>query len=96
LVPKDHVSDVHWLSPSEQIKCDMALKAWETNLEEIKRLAREVNESCLEALASLEEGLIDFEGNVISKSLGQIDIEKNQYNSKTSKDEALTIIHKMN
>jgi membrane-bound ClpP family serine protease len=74
----------------------MDLKVWETNLAESKRLAREVNEACLEALASLEKGLIDFEGNYISEALGQIDIEKNQYNSGTNKEEALTAIQKMN
>jgi len=62
------------------------------NLAERKRLSREVNKACLEALSSLEKGLIDFEGNAISKALGQIDIEKNQYNSKTSKEEDLTAI----
>jgi hypothetical protein len=96
LVPKDDVSDVPRLSLSEQIRGDMALKAWETNLAESKRLAREVNEACLEALSSLDKGLIDFEGNVISEALGQIDIAKNQYNSRTSKEEALTTIQKMN
>jgi hypothetical protein len=74
----------------------MDLKAWETNLVESKRLSREVNEACLEVLSSLDEGIIDFEGNVISKALGQIDIKKNQYNSKTSKEESLTAIQKMN
>jgi hypothetical protein len=96
LVPKDDVSDVPRLSLSEQIRGDMALKAWETNLAESKRLAREVNEACLEALSSLDKGLIDFEGNAISEALGQIDIAKNQYNSRTSKEEALTAIQKMN
>ena len=47
LVPKDDVSDVPRLSISEKIKGDIALKAWETNLAESKRLAREVNEGCL-------------------------------------------------
>jgi hypothetical protein len=96
LVPKDDVSDVHRLSLSEQIRGDMVLKAWETNLAESKRLARDVNEACLEALTSLDKGLIDFEGSVISESLGQIDIAKNQYNSRTSKEEALTTIQNMN
>jgi hypothetical protein len=94
LVPKDDVSDVHRLSLSEQIRGDIVLKAWETNLAESKRLARDVNEACLEALTSLDKGLIDFEGNVISEALGQIDIAKNQYNSRTSKEEALTTIQK--
>jgi hypothetical protein len=96
LVPKDDVLYVHRLSISEQIKGDMALKVRETNLTERKILSREVNEACLEALSSLDKGLIDFEVNDISKALCQIDIEKNQYNSRTSKEEALTAIQKMN
>jgi hypothetical protein len=61
------------------------LKAWETNLAERKRLAREVNKYFEEALSSLEKGFLDVEGDSISKALGQIDIEKNQCNSRTSK-----------
>jgi hypothetical protein len=38
LVPKDDVSDVHRLSLSEQIRGDITLKAWETNLAERKDL----------------------------------------------------------
>jgi hypothetical protein len=64
----------------------------ETNLAKSKRLAGEVNEACLEALSLIDKGLIDFEGNVISEALGQIDIAKNQYNSRTSKEEALEAI----
>jgi hypothetical protein len=74
LVPKDDVSDVHRLSLSEQIRGDMALKAWETNLAESRRLARDVNEDFLEALTSLDEEMIDFEGNSIFEALGQIDM----------------------
>jgi hypothetical protein len=85
LVPKDDVSDVPWLSLSKQIRGDMNLKVRETNLVESKRLSREVNEACLEVLSSLDKGLIEFEGNDIFESLGQIDIENNQYNSRTSK-----------
>jgi hypothetical protein len=95
LVPKDDVSNVHRLSLSEQIRGDIVLKAWETNLTESKRLARDVTEACLEALTSLDKGIIDFEGNVISEALGQIDIAKNQYNSRTSKEEALMTIQNM-
>jgi hypothetical protein len=96
LVPKDDVSYVHWISLSEKIRGDMALKAWETNLAKSKRLAREINEACLEAFASLDKGLIDFKGNIIFEALGQIDIAKNQYNSRTNKEEAMTAIQKMN
>jgi hypothetical protein len=62
LVHKDNVSDFPMLSPSEQLRGDMALKVWETNLAERKRLAREVKDACQEALSSLDKKLIDFEG----------------------------------
>jgi hypothetical protein len=47
-------------------------------------------------LSLLKKLLIDFEGNSISEALGQIDIAKNQYNSITRKEEALTTIQTMN
>ena len=56
----------------------MALKAWETNLEEGKKLARDAKEACLEALSSINKKLIEFEGNNISEALGNIEIEMNQ------------------
>jgi hypothetical protein len=96
LVPRDDVSDVPRLSLSEKTSGNIILKSWETNMVKRKRLAREVNESCLEALSSLDKGLLDFEGNVISEALGQIDIAKNQYNSRTIKEEALMAIQKLN
>ena len=77
LVPKDDVSDVPRHSLSKQIRGDITLNALEKNLEKSKRLSREVNESCLEALSSLNKGLIDFEGNSIFEALVQIDITKN-------------------
>jgi hypothetical protein len=92
LVPKDDVSEVPRLSLSEQIRGDITLKSWETNLAERKRLAWEVNEACIEALSFLDKRLIYLEGNAISEALGQIYIAKNQYNSRTSKEEALEAI----
>jgi hypothetical protein len=80
------------LSLSEQTRGDIILKAWEMNLVERKRLAREVSKACLEAISSLEKGLLDIEGNTIFEALGQIDITKNQHNAKTSKEEARTTI----
>jgi len=77
LISRDDASNVHQISLSEQIRGDIVLKAWETNLTEGKRLARDVTESCLEALTILDKGTIDFEGNSISEALGQIDIAKN-------------------
>jgi hypothetical protein len=96
LVPKDDVSDVPRLSLSEKTRGDIILKAWETNMVERKRLAREVNEAFLEALSSLDKGLLDVEGNIIFETLGQIDIAKNQYNSRTSKEESQMTIQQMN
>jgi hypothetical protein len=55
LAQKDNVPDFPRLSPSEQIRGDMALKVWETNLAERKRLAREVKDAFQEALSSLDK-----------------------------------------
>jgi len=96
LVPKDNVLKVPRLYIPEQIEGDIILKAWETNLAESKRLAKEVNEACLEAMSLLDKGIIDVEGSSISEALGQIDITKNQHNSRTSKEEAKTTIQQMN
>jgi hypothetical protein len=95
LIQKENVPDFPMLSPSEQLRGEMALKAWETNLTERKRLAREVKEACLEALSSLDKGLIDFEGKYYLEALGQIDIEMNQQNSRKSKEETLIAIQEM-
>jgi hypothetical protein len=43
------------LSHFEQVRGKMALKSWETNLEEGKKLSRDVKEACLEALSSLNK-----------------------------------------
>jgi hypothetical protein len=66
LAHKDNALDFPLLSPSEQLRGDMALKVWETNLAESKRLAREVKDAFQEALSSLDKRLIDFEGSSIA------------------------------
>ena len=48
----------------------MALKSWEKNMEEGKKLAKDAKEACLEALSSVNKKLIEFEENNISKALG--------------------------
>ena len=73
----------------------MALKVWETNLAERKILAREVKDACLEALSSLYHKINEFEGSNILESLGQIDIEMNQQNSRKRREETITTIHEM-
>jgi hypothetical protein len=95
IAAKDEVAEVPRLSLSEQTRGDIILKAWETNLAESKRLAREVNKACEEALSSLDKGLLDVERDSISEALGQIDIAKNQHNSKTSIEEARMTIQQL-
>jgi hypothetical protein len=89
---KDNIHDFPLLSPSEQIRGDMALKVWEINLAERKRLSREVKDTFQEALSSLDKRLIDFEGRGIAEALGKIDIEMNQHNSRKRKEETLVSI----
>jgi hypothetical protein len=95
LTQKDNVPDFPHLSPSEQIRGDMVLKVWETNLAESKRFDKEVKEACREALSSLGKNLIYFEGRNIMEALGEIDIEMNQKNSRKRKEETLAAIQKM-
>ena len=74
----------------------MALKAWETNLEEGKKLSIDAKEAFLEALSSVNKKLIEFEGNNISEALGQIEIEMNQQSSKKNKENIYSSIQQMN
>jgi hypothetical protein len=83
-------------SQYEQVKGEMALKVWETNLEESKKLAREAKEACLNTLSSVETKLVEFEGNDISETLGQIEIEMNKENSRKNKENIQSIIQQMN
>jgi hypothetical protein len=48
------------LSHSEQVKGEMTLKSWETNMGEGKKLSRDVKEACLEALSSINKNLIEL------------------------------------
>jgi hypothetical protein len=95
LMQKANVPDFPLLSYSEQLRGEMALKVWETNLEEGKKFSREVKEACLEALSSLNKKLIEFEGSNISEALGKIEIEMNQQNSRKNKEETLAAIQGM-
>jgi hypothetical protein len=51
---KDNIPGLTPFSQYEQVKGEMALKVWETNLEESKKLAKEAKEAFLEILSSLE------------------------------------------
>jgi hypothetical protein len=74
------------------VKGEMALKVWETNLEESKKLVGEAKETCLNTLSSVETKLVEFEGNDISKALGLIEIEINTENSRKNKENVQSFI----
>ena len=57
-------------SQYEQVKGEMALKVWETNLEESNKLSRDAKEACQETLSSVDTKLFEFEENDISEALG--------------------------
>jgi hypothetical protein len=86
---KYNVPDSPFLSHSEQLKGKMALKVSEENLEESKIFSRKVEEYSMEALSSLNKGLIDLDGSNVSKSMGKIDIEMKQQNSRKRKEKNL-------
>jgi hypothetical protein len=54
-----------------------------------------VKKSCEEAFSSLNKESLDMERDSIFEALGQIDIAKNQLNSKTSMEEAWTSIQQL-
>jgi hypothetical protein len=83
-------------SQYEQVKGEMALKVWETNLEERKKLAKEAKEACLETLSYIDSNLVEFEENNISKALGQIEVEMNKEKSRKNKENIQSDIQQMN
>jgi len=64
LEQEDNVPNFPRLSPSEQIRGDMALIVWEMNFAERKRLALKVKDAFQEVLSSLDKKLIDFKQEV--------------------------------
>jgi hypothetical protein len=85
---KEEVARVTRLSLSEQTRGDIILKTWEANIVESKRLAREVKKSCEEAFYALDKESLCIGRDNIPEALGQIDIAKNQFDFKTSMEEA--------
>jgi soluble cytochrome b562 len=85
---REGVSMVSRLSVSEQIRGDIIFKAWEANIVESKKMAKEVKRACEQAFHSLDKDSLDLEKYSISKLLGQVDIAKHQLNIKTNMEEA--------
>jgi len=59
-------------------------------------MAREVKEACLNTLTTVESKLVEFKDDVISNTLGQIEIEKNKENSMKNKEIILNRIQWVN
>jgi len=76
------------LSLSKKTRGDIILKTWEANIDESKRLDKEVKKYCEEAFHSLNKGSLGLDKYNISEVLGQVDIAKNQLNFKTNMEEA--------
>ena len=88
--------DLAPFSQYEHMKGEIILKVWETNLEERNKLAREVKEACINALVAFESDLVEFKGDAIFDTLGQIEIEKNKENSKKNKEGIQNTIQQVN
>jgi hypothetical protein len=84
---KEEVTMVSRLSLSDQTRSDIILKTWEANIVESKRLDKELEKSCEESFHSLNKESLGLKKDNISEVLGQVDIEKNQINFKTSMEE---------
>jgi hypothetical protein len=76
------------LSLSKQTRGDIILKTWEANIVERKRLVREVKKACEETFYALDNESLCIGRDNIPEILGQIDIVKNQFDFKTSMEEA--------
>jgi len=51
---KSNILGLAPFSQYEQVKGEMALNVWETNLEETKKLSKEEKEACMETLSFME------------------------------------------
>jgi hypothetical protein len=55
---------------TEQIKGDIMLKVWETNMSESKKIVKEIKDDCEGILDSLDKQALGIEKDDFSKSLG--------------------------
>jgi hypothetical protein len=83
-------------SEFEQIKGEMALKTWENNLEESKRLAKEEKDACLDALLAVDLEMAEIDVSGIHATLGQVEIEKNKEDLKKSRERVQNAILQVN
>jgi hypothetical protein len=76
------------LTVAEQIRGDIILKAWEANIAESKRMAKEIKEDCEEVFDLLNKESLGIGKDDCSEILGQINIVKHQLDIKESLKEA--------
>jgi hypothetical protein len=67
---------------TEQIRGDIMLKVWETNISENKKIVKEIKDDCEGIFDSLDKKMLGIERNDCSETLGQINIVKQQLNCK--------------
>jgi hypothetical protein len=75
------------LSVTEQIRGDIMLKAWETNIVENKKIVKEIKDDCEGIFDSLDKQALGLERNDFSRILGHINIVKQQLYYKESSQE---------
>jgi DNA-directed RNA polymerase subunit H (RpoH/RPB5) len=73
---------------SEQIRGDIILKSWESNITESRKMAKEEKEFCEEAFHSLKRESLGLDKEDSSGVLGHINITKHQLDIKTNMEEA--------
>jgi hypothetical protein len=73
-------------SEIEQLKGEMALKSWENNLEESKRLAKEEKTACLNALLAVDVEMKEIDLDDVHSSIGIVEVEKRKENLKKNKE----------
>ena len=75
------------LIAAEQIRGDIILKAWEANIAESKRMAKEIKEDCEEAFDLLDKKSLGIGKEDCSGLLGKINEINHQLNIKESLNE---------
>jgi hypothetical protein len=74
---REEVAMISRLSLSKKTRGDIILKTWEANIDESKRLDKEVKKYCEEAFHSLNKESLGLEKDNFSEVLGKVDIANN-------------------
>lgn len=73
---KEEIVIASTLSIPEQTRGNFLLKAWEHNIAENRKIAKEVRDSCEETFGLLNKKLLDLDKESSSETLGKINIAK--------------------